>query len=225
MVYGCGNQTLKFVVFVANLLIFIFGALVCGFSLWNLSRIAHEAKIDDSFVTDLAQYKASLWVLVAVGALLLVVGFLGCCGAACESLICMTLFFIVIFILSLIELATLVYFMTNRTELFESLHKVLEKYTDSADKELHKQLKPIQDLLHCCGATFESKEMFVKEGLCTNLLPSAPDCFTAIQDKLYEAGEVVVVVGIILLIIQFFTMIFSCVLCRAFRERYPAYYA
>lgn len=34
MVYGCGNQTLKFVVFVANLLIFIFGALVCGFSLW-----------------------------------------------------------------------------------------------------------------------------------------------------------------------------------------------
>lgn len=30
---------------------------------------------------------------------------------------------------------------------------------------------------------------------------------------------------LVLLIVQFFTMVFSCVLCRAFRERYPAYYA
>jgi hypothetical protein len=33
MVYGMGNQMVKFMVFVANLLIFIFG-LLFGFSLW-----------------------------------------------------------------------------------------------------------------------------------------------------------------------------------------------
>lgn len=69
----------------------------------------------------------------------------------------------------MIELATLVYFMTNRTELFESLHKVLEKYADKTNPQMHKQLKPIQDLLKCCGATIESKATFISEGLCDAL--------------------------------------------------------
>lgn len=39
MVYGCGNRTVKFLFFTANLLICLFGALLFGFSLWiNLDK-------------------------------------------------------------------------------------------------------------------------------------------------------------------------------------------
>ena len=40
MVYGCGNQLIKFLVFTTNLLIFVFGGLIFGFSLWaNLDQV------------------------------------------------------------------------------------------------------------------------------------------------------------------------------------------
>lgn len=100
MVYGCGNQLIKFFVFTTNLLIFLFGGLIFGFSLWanldqnfakHLTDIMRQAKIDASFVQQFETYQASLWILTAVGALLFLVGFLGCCGAACESLVLMTL--------------------------------------------------------------------------------------------------------------------------------------
>jgi hypothetical protein len=231
MVYGCGNQLLKFLVFVTNLLIFIFGALICGFSLWanldqnfanHLRDLAKKANIDDAFVEELAQYQASLWVLVAAGALLVIVGFLGCCGAACESLVLLTLFFIIVLVLSLIELGSLAYLLSNKSELLTSIHKMLMKVSETA--ESRKNLLPIEKLLKCCGGTIETVHQYVKDGLCVQELHDATDCYTVISEKLNSMGDVVVVIGVILLIIQFFSMIFSCVLCRAFRER-TAYYA
>lgn len=64
MVYGWGNQTIKFLVFISNLLIFIFGGIIFGFSLWanldpnfagNLGTFAKVVSLDNTFVDDLAQ--------------------------------------------------------------------------------------------------------------------------------------------------------------------------
>lgn len=228
MVYGCGNQLIKFCVFVTNLLIFVFGALVFGFSLWanldqdfakHLRDLADQAKIDSSLVDDLAQYQASLWVLCAIGALLFVVGFLGCCGAACESMIMLTLFFIIVLILSIIELLTLVFLFSNRGDLLLNMHKILE--ASSQTDEGRRNLLPIEQALHCCGATQNTQSLYQ----CPAELKNAPDCYSVISSKLETGAETMVGIGVILLIIQVFSMIFSCVLCRAFRERGPAYYA
>ncbi|KAI1729436.1 tetraspanin family domain-containing protein [Ditylenchus destructor] len=228
MVYGCGNQLIKFFVFVTNLLIFVFGALVFGFSLWanldedfakHLRELAVQAKIDSGFVEDLAQYQASLWVLCAVGALLFVVGFLGCCGAACESLIMLTLFTIVIVILSAIELFTLVVLFTNRGDLLLKLHEILD--VSSQTPEGRRNLLPLEQGFHCCGATQSTQQQYQ----CPAELQNAPDCYSVISSKMETGAETMVGIGVILLIVQAFSIIFSCVLCRAFRERGPAYYA
>uniref|UniRef100_A0A914RFF7 Tetraspanin n=1 Tax=Parascaris equorum TaxID=6256 RepID=A0A914RFF7_PAREQ len=98
MVYGCGNRMVKFLFFSANLLICFFGGLIFGFSMWanldkdfaaNLEKFARSVHHDNLNV--LAKYQASLWVLVAIGALLFLVGFLGCCGAMCESTVLLSL--------------------------------------------------------------------------------------------------------------------------------------
>lgn len=34
MVYGCGNQVLKFVLCAFNLALLVLGGLICGFSVW-----------------------------------------------------------------------------------------------------------------------------------------------------------------------------------------------
>jgi len=231
MVYGIGNRMIKFLIFVSNFLIFLFGGLIFGFSLWanlddqfsrHFQDLAKHAKVDGAFVDELSQYQASLWVLVAVGALLLVVGFLGCCGAACESLICLTLFFVIVAILSLIELFTLVFLFTNRGELLTSLHKIL---VESSKSDVGRQnLLPIEKALRCCGATSETQYIYKQAGHCVSGLESAGDCYTILSGKLESMDEAIIGIGIVLLIIQAFSLIFSCVLCRAFRERAPAYY-
>uniref|UniRef100_A0A7E4ZPW6 Tetraspanin n=1 Tax=Panagrellus redivivus TaxID=6233 RepID=A0A7E4ZPW6_PANRE len=230
MVYGCGNNFVKFIVFLVNLLLFVFGSLICGFSLWanldknfavHLSDFARQVKINEEFVDDLAKYQASLWVLVGVGALLLVVGFLGCCGAACESMICLALQFIVVLLLSIVQIIALGYLLVNRAELLSSLQNFMEQSAGTVEGRMN--LLPIQNVLHCCGATANTRPTFIAEGRCVNTLTDAPDCYSIISEKLETAGETVVAVGILCLIVEFVSLIFTCVLFRAFRDRETLY--
>uniref|UniRef100_A0A1I7XXP4 Tetraspanin n=1 Tax=Steinernema glaseri TaxID=37863 RepID=A0A1I7XXP4_9BILA len=232
MVYGCGNQVIKFLVFSTNFLIFAFGALIFGFSLWanldhdfakHLQEFVNQTGMDPSHLDDLSKYQASLWVLVAVGFLLLIVGFLGCCGAACESALMLTLFFVVILILSVIELGAVIFALVNKTALMESLQQLLQKSSGTAD--LRKNLLPIENLFQCCGATRETQYLYEQDGLCKGALSGAYDCFSVISEHLERTGEVVIVIAFVLLAIEFFSMVFSCILMRAFGERSPAYYA
>ncbi|KAL3091015.1 hypothetical protein niasHT_023615 [Heterodera trifolii] len=230
MVYGYGNKVVKLLMFVTNFAIFFLGVLVFSFSLWanldkdfstNLPDFARKAHIDAHFVDELAQYEASLWVLVAVGALLLVVGFLGCCGAACENNVLLTLYFVLLLILAMIEFVTVLALYTNRAELVDSVHNAFIASAKTADGR--RNLKPIQTALHCCGATIETQKLYLDEQLCPQELAKAEDCFSVLKYKMDSNG--VLVSALLLLVAQFFAMVFSCILCRAIRERSPVYYA
>ncbi|CAD5221302.1 unnamed protein product [Bursaphelenchus xylophilus] len=230
MVYGCGNQMIKFFMFICNFALFLLGALIFSFSLWanldqefttKLSEVFSKAGISSDYLEELQQYQASLWVFVAVGAMLCFVGFFGCCGAACESLFFLTMFFIVILVLFVIELFTLIYLKINKTGFLTALYYTLQKST--ATPALRAQLKPIETLLKCCGATSETSYMYADDCKSLGILDQ-PDCYSVISSKLDGFGNVVEICGIIVLIIQMFSMLFSCTLSRAIRERIPAYY-
>ncbi|TKR68211.1 hypothetical protein L596_024225 [Steinernema carpocapsae] len=232
MVYGCGNQVIKFLVFSTNFLIFAFGALTLGFSLWanldngftkHLYELVNQLGLDKDRFDDFAKYEASLWVLAAVGFLFLVVGFLGCCGAACESIVLLTLFFVIVLILSVIELGAVIFAIVNRTTLKDTLKYIMDKAGEN--ETARKNLKPIMDIIHCCGATPSTRWIFEKEQFCLGPLAKADDCFTVVWDNMEKAGELVIIITIVALVIEFFSMVFSCILMKAFRERSPAYYA
>ncbi|VDP16316.1 unnamed protein product [Heligmosomoides polygyrus] len=247
MVYGCANSCVKFLFFLVNLLICVFGALIFGFSLWaNLDKNfgSHLADFvrkvdgaDHTHIDEIAKYQASLWILVAVGALLFCVGFLGCCGAACESPILLGLFFFIVMILTAIELGATIFAMSNRDKFVEAVEKVME--SSAKTPEMRRNLKPIQDLFNCCGATSATKETFIADGICTKAqetlddgdslqkyLYFQPDCFSRVSHMVESSGEVIIVIGFILLAVEICSLIFSCILCRASREvRYAGYYA
>uniref|UniRef100_A0A1I7WJW0 Tetraspanin n=1 Tax=Heterorhabditis bacteriophora TaxID=37862 RepID=A0A1I7WJW0_HETBA len=232
MVYGCGNSCVKFLFFFVNLLICIFGALIFGFSLWaNLDQNfgSHLAdfvrKVDGSnpiHIDEIAKYQASLWILVGVGALLFFVGFLGCCGAACESSILLGLFFFIVLILTVIELGATIFAMSNKSRFLDAVKQVMVETSKS--EEQRKNIKPIQDLLKCCGATASTKHLYISDYLCED--PNQVDCFNRISHMVESSGEVILVIGFILVAIEVLSLLFSCILCRASREvRYAGYYA
>uniref|UniRef100_A0A915DF27 Tetraspanin n=1 Tax=Ditylenchus dipsaci TaxID=166011 RepID=A0A915DF27_9BILA len=192
MVYGCGNQLIKFLVFIANFLIFVFGALILGFSLWanldqnfatHLKELAESVQLSTDFVNDLAQYQSSLWILCAV------------------SLILLTLFFIILMVLSAIQLFTLIFTFANRGELLNNINKVLIKSSET--EEGRRNLLPIETALRCCGATSQTAYLYNPD-YCPVELRSASDCYTVISNRLETMGEMVVVLAIILLVIEAF---------------------
>uniref|UniRef100_A0A0R3RQT6 Tetraspanin n=1 Tax=Elaeophora elaphi TaxID=1147741 RepID=A0A0R3RQT6_9BILA len=230
MVHGCGNRTVKFLFFTANLLICLFGGIIFGFSLWaNLdkdfaAKLEEARQIHKEDFNVLAKYQASLWILVIVGAFLFLVGFLGCCGAMCESVMLLTLFFIIVLILTTIEVGAVIFAITSKEQFKNVLHRLLSEAGKAENKYLQ-NLKPIEDLFHCCGATQETMGRYMEYGLCDGELHNKPDCFTAISDYLESTGEVVVIIAFFLLIIELFALTSTCILCKAFHYERPYYYA
>ncbi|KAL3110758.1 hypothetical protein niasHT_011263 [Heterodera trifolii] len=225
MVYGLGNQMLKSLFFLANFALFLFGCLLFAFSLWanldqnfsrNLHDFAQQTKLDGKFIDEIAEYQAALWVLVAIGALLLVVGFLGCCGAACESAVLLTLFGAILLILSLIELYILFMMFTNRTELLDSVYKAFLDSAKTADGR--RNLKPIQTALNCCGATLSTQQTYKSEGLCPDQLAKANACYAVVAAKV--GSNDVLVCAILVLFVQLVAMLFSSTLSNAFRSHF-----
>jgi len=217
MVYGCGNSCIKFLMITANLLICVFGAIVAGFALFfnlssdavnKLTKFLHDAGIEGD-VGALQSYRASLWVLVAVGILIFLVGFLGCCGACCESSVLLGLFFVIVLILSVIDLGAVIFAVSNKASLKTELKKSFEKIlVTDADK-----FKAVQEVFKCCKPVPNSDPEWL--GHCTAFQDK--DCYTAVNDWIQTNGVYVVVFAFLLLAIQLIALIFACVLCRAFR--------
>jgi len=230
MVSGIGNKTLKLLMFLVNFLIFIIGGIVFGLSLWvtvdknfveNIRKIASGtgAKIPSELVDTLAQYQNALWIFVAIGGLLMVVGFLGCCGAGFESVLMLTLFFIVVLILVVVQMFALFYMYTGRDQFDDALYKALSE--SSKNIESRKQLSPVQDFFKCCGATKETKSLYIDDLLCKGDQQEYDACYDVIKSSIQKDADKILIVGVILLFVEAFALLFSCILCRAFREHIP----
>ncbi|XP_041853061.1 tetraspanin 35 [Melanotaenia boesemani] len=99
---------LKVMMFAFNGIIFLAGATILGVGIW--------VKVDSgsvlSFLGKIEQAPAALsqllnvgYLLIAIGALLVIIGFLGCCGAIKESKCMLLLFFIIVLLVFIAEVA------------------------------------------------------------------------------------------------------------------------
>lgn len=70
MVYGCGNKSIKFLLFFAYFLVFIIGWLIIGVSLWinldenfglHFQKIAATLNLDQTFVNQLSNVKSNVY--------------------------------------------------------------------------------------------------------------------------------------------------------------------
>jgi len=225
MVYGCGNKCVKYLVFLFNFLVFVIGIVILALSL--TARFSNEAQKyfqgilnkADANVT-LSQMYIPLYVLAAIGALLLLTGFLGCCGAWCENTCLLSLFFSIILILFIAELACGIAVLVKKddvkNEVFKGVTQQIQKYNDpDFDADAKKSIDEMQTKYKCCGChnatdykgTIPASCNGVKEGCCNKL-----------WDDLMSNIGIVGGVAIGILVIELLAMIFSCILCQAFRR-------
>ncbi|XP_013860371.1 tetraspanin 34a [Austrofundulus limnaeus] len=104
----CCSGFLKIMMFVFNGAIFLAGAAILGVGVWvevdSGSLLGLLETVEDA-PDELSQLANVSYLLMGAGAVLLVIGFLGCCGAVRESRCMLMMFFIIVLIIFLVEVA------------------------------------------------------------------------------------------------------------------------
>ncbi|KAM9363669.1 tetraspanin 34a [Symphorus nematophorus] len=173
----CCSSFLKLMMFVFNGGIFVAGAAILGVGVWvkvdSGSLLGLLDKVEN-VPSELSQLANISYLLIAVGAVLLVIGFLGCCGAIRESKCMLLTFFSIVLIIFLIEVAgavVLLVFQGLADQLLATLendvrNSIRKEYGN--DPSLTDLWNATMDEFKCCGfknyTDFDGSPFFESHG-------------------------------------------------------------
>lgn len=147
-VSGC----MKYSMFIFNFLFWVCGSVILGVSVWiRVSKDAQqELEIDSSLF-------AGVDLLIAVGSIIMVLGFLGCCGAIKESRCMLLLFFIGLLLILILQVTGGILGAVYRSQIETSLNKTLlenvkalQNSTEEA-KVFQEKFRKFERMNQCCG--------------------------------------------------------------------------
>ncbi|XP_017549476.1 CD9 molecule b isoform X1 [Pygocentrus nattereri] len=217
-----GVSCIKYLMFAFNFLFWLAGTGVLAVALW----LRFDKKTEGLFQVEgsPSAFFTGVYILIVAGALMMVVGFLGCCGAIRESPCMLGLFFIFLLILFAAEVAAGIWGLSNKdtivNELKDFYRQTYQNYQDTKQEALKEALRAIQFSLQCCGTTgtaFDAAQDTcpTKEGLQILITTSCP---AAIDDLFNSKLHIIGGVGIGIGVIMIFGMIFSMLLCCAIKR-------
>ncbi|XP_070601906.1 tetraspanin-1 [Erythrolamprus reginae] len=184
---------LKVMMILFNLAIFLGGATLLGIGIWVSVDSKSFLSIFGAISASVLQFVYVGYLLIALGAVLFLLGFLGCCGAQKESKCLLITFFSLILIIFIIEIAgavvALVYTSLARNLLQSTVAKLL--------KDDYGKRNPVTEAwnvtmteLKCCGLsnyTDFNDSYFYKEtksypGQCCNSNATSVNSNTCSED-------------------------------------------
>uniref|UniRef100_A0A8D0GEY2 Tetraspanin n=1 Tax=Sphenodon punctatus TaxID=8508 RepID=A0A8D0GEY2_SPHPU len=164
----------KVKMFVFNLIFWLGGCGVLGVGVWLAATQGRFASLSFSFPS-----LSAAGLCMATGAVIMVVGFIGCIGAATEQRCLLLTFFLVLSTLFLLELVGLLLFITCREQFDryaqEDLKRGLRLYKTEGNLGLVNAWDMVQGEFRCCGVQnytdwFEMRnETWVPESCCMEL--------------------------------------------------------
>jgi len=151
---------LKAMMFAFNGIIFLAGAAILGVGIWvkvdSSSILGILDQIEDA-PSEINQILNVGYLLIAVGAILLIIGFLGCCGAIKESRCMLLMFFVIVLVVFIAEVAGAVIVLVFKPLAEDLLNKLGTKAVQNIQKDYGRNQEVTQlwnstmDTLKCCG--------------------------------------------------------------------------
>ncbi|CAL8262173.1 unnamed protein product [Merluccius merluccius] len=216
-----GEMCIKYLMFAFNLVFWLAGTAVLAIGLWlrfdSKTKGLFEGE-DSPFV-----FYTGVYILIGTGALMMVVGFLGCCGAIQESPCMLGLFFFFLLILFAVEVAAGIWGFSNQSKIVDEITTFYtETYKNylSGEVRLKETLRVIQTGLSCCGPTGSVTGMAKDTCPPGELLDEfiTKSCLKAIDEVFDSKLHIIGGVGISISVVMMFGMIFSMLLCCAIRK-------
>ncbi|KAM9461841.1 tetraspanin-18a isoform 1-T1 [Clarias gariepinus] len=230
----------KYLMFIFNFFIFLGGAFLLGVGIWVL--------VDPTGFREIVAANPLLftgvYVILAMGSMLFLLGFLGCCGAIRENKCLLLFFFLLILIIFLAELAAAIlafifrehltrdYFTkelkahyqgSNNTDVFTATwNTIMNTFeccgVNSADdfdqQSLFRHLNPGRAVPEVCCLNNEQMMMNADECLRGNMPFRIKGCYSAVVDYFEAYIYMAGALAIVVLTIELFAMVFAMCLFR-----------
>uniref|UniRef100_A0A2I3SDF6 CD81 antigen n=1 Tax=Pan troglodytes TaxID=9598 RepID=A0A2I3SDF6_PANTR len=214
-VEGC-TKCIKYLLFVFNFVFWLAGGVILGVALW----LRHDPQTTNLLYLELGDKPApntfyvGIYILIAVGAVMMFVGFLGCYGAIQESQCLLGTFFTCLVILFACEVAAGIWGFVNKDQIAKDVKQFYDQALQQAvvDDDANNAkavVKTFHETLDCCGSS--TLTALTTSVLKNNLCPSGSniisnlfkeDCHQKIDDlfsgKLYLIGIAAIVVAVIM---------------------------
>ncbi|CAD5125549.1 DgyrCDS13753 [Dimorphilus gyrociliatus] len=184
---GCGTKCAKYILFFFNIIFFIAGAALLGVGIWmkvdkNFNKYLDVIKIDNNEKT----MQAAIILVIVIGAIIFLTGFLGCCGAIQESSCLLMMYAFIMGLLLLAEITAAILAAVFRKELGNALKENMQKFANTTMKPLEPTNNDVtvlawssmQNKLKCCGShsytdynnnpNFENRNHKYPQSCCSN---------------------------------------------------------
>uniref|UniRef100_A0A8D0C6T9 Tetraspanin n=1 Tax=Salvator merianae TaxID=96440 RepID=A0A8D0C6T9_SALMN len=232
-VEGC-TKCIKYLLFVFNFVFWLAGGIILGVALW----LRHDSQTTTILGSTLEDRQApstfyiGIYILIAVGAVMMFVGFLGCYGAIQESQCLLGTFFTCLVILFACEVAAGIWGFVNKDQIANDVKQFYDQALHQAKagdpnktNKAQAVVKTFHETLKCCGGDSVDAAF---TALLTDLCPKGDNLLAAVTQntschkkidelfsgKLYLIGIAAIVVAVIMI----FEMILSMVLCCGIRN-------
>ncbi|NXF96663.1 CD9 protein, partial [Eubucco bourcierii] len=213
-----GTKCIKYLLFGFNFIFWLAGTAVLAIGLWL--RFDSQTKSIFELESNNTTFYTGVYILIGAGALMMLVGFLGCCGALQESQCMLGLFFLFLFVIFALEIAAAIWGFANKEKVIEELKDFYRKtYMEGSKPAARETLKAFHLALNCCGLKGVLEQQFL-DTCPKNLVDSISvmSCPAAIDDVFNSKLNVIGAVGLGIAVVMIFGMIFSMVLCCAIRR-------
>uniref|UniRef100_A0A674H932 CD81 molecule n=1 Tax=Taeniopygia guttata TaxID=59729 RepID=A0A674H932_TAEGU len=158
-VEGC-TKCIKYLLFVFNFIFWLAGGIILGVALW----LRHDSQTTNILYLQLGDKQApntfyvGIYILIAVGAVMMFVGFLGCYGAIQESQCLLGTFFTCLVILFACEVAAGIWGFVNKDQIAKDVKQFYDQALqqalmgDADASNAKAVVKTFHETLDCCGS-------------------------------------------------------------------------
>lgn len=164
----CGHKMLKYLLFGFNFLFWVLGIVVLGVGIY--SRVN-----SGNYNTLLGEggFASAANLLIASGIFVSLIGFVGCCGALKDNRVMLVIYFILVLLIFILEIAAGALAYSKRETMEEELSKKLKTIVDTnygnknpteVETGFEKALDWFQKEVKCCGADGYDEWKLKKEG-------------------------------------------------------------
>jgi len=214
MVFGCAAKTTQLVVFFVNFLAFVAGLVILITSISALKN--------SDFYGELVKYangedslRFVLCVGIVLGALLILLGFLGCCGAFFESECLLCLFSTVLIVIILAQIFAGVFVFVEKDKVNNLIEGAMNKTSQNlTEPGICDMWDNIQTKLECCGLTGEPLSA---PSSCAKVGNCKPDslkhgCVNAMESYITGNNTPIAVALLIFVLVELAAVLLACCL-------------
>lgn len=151
---SCGMSCLKYLLFVVNFIVWVCGIVVFGVGIYSRVKAGDWSDLmKEGAVVDAAN------LLIASGAIVMVIGFVGCCGAVKQNRPLLVIYIILLLLIFILEIAGGIYAAVKKDDVIKSLQDgfqetIKNSYGEAgkANEGLTDSVNWFQENVKCCGS-------------------------------------------------------------------------